>query len=256
VVAQVLFAALPVVSSRLFLALFPTLFAQALELGLLAALIGRLPFQSARSIAIVAGLAAATQLSYTGSVVDVAAVLATLAVVLWRGGERVDARRILFIALTTTTAVGLLLYARFVPVFWTQVLPHAAAGGSDDPGVIARTIGRLLHFFGVAYPALVVIGGRGVARMNTSGRNVLLSALLAGIGLLMLRGIFPAVARDVKEIELLAAPVALLATVGLAGLTPRRGGRWLVAAIVGALVTWGGVLAMQAFLQNVVALER
>jgi hypothetical protein len=256
--AQVLFAALPVISSRLLLALFPTLFAQALELGLLAALGARLPLADPRSATLVAGFMAITQLSYTGSLVNVAAFTGVLVLMTWAAGEKTTAGRLAMITAGSTIGVGLLLYARFLPVLWADVLPHAASGGAPIDGVTARTVARLFHFFGPVYPLLVLAAcvRAETSEAPTAGRRVLLAALLAGLALLALRGVAPALVRDVKEIELLAGPMAVFAAAALTRLARERAGRWLAGVVVTGLVGWGLYRAVLAFLQNVVAIDR
>jgi hypothetical protein len=85
---------------------------------------------------------------------------------------------------------------------------------------------------------------------------VLLAALIAGLVLLALRGAAPALVRDVKEIELLAGPMAVFAAAALTHLARGRTGRWLAGVLVTGLVGWGLYRAALAFLQNVVAIDR
>ena len=253
VLVQVLFVLLPVQASRLCLALFPALLAQALELALLTVLAARLPALGRRTMMVLAIAMIATQLAYTGSLPNVAAIVTVLATILWLRGERAAAVHVLAIGIASTILVGAAMYARFLPVLWTQVLPHA--GGSGDPdeaGAWARTLGRAVHFLGV-YPLLAVLGWRRLERSMT--RDVVVAAALAGVGLLLLRGPLPSLVRDVKEIELLSAPVAIFTAAALVRLSTASRGRYPAMALTAGLVVWGIFRAVQAYQANVFAAD-
>ena len=244
--AQVLFATLPIESSRLFLALFPALFAQCLELALMTFLATHLSALTGRTLWLLAGMMAATQIAYTGSLPNVAVLVAALSGILWIRGERTTAIRLLAVAAATSVVVGLTLYGRFLPVLWTQVLPHA--GGADPAAWWERTAWRAVHFFGL-YLVFVVLGF--VWTRPSATKDVLVAASMAGVFLLVLRGPLPALVRDVKEIELLAAPVAIFTAAAIPGMakTPRFEYR---APLGGAaLILWGLSMAALAYLANV-----
>jgi hypothetical protein len=87
-------------------------------------------------------------------------------------------------------------------------------------------------------------------------RRYLLCALGAGGLLLLLRYLAPTVFRDAKEIELLAAPVAIASAAALrAGW--RRAGAWRAAAVVCALALtlWGANSATSAYRDRFLAID-
>ena len=244
--AQCLFAALPIESSRLCLALFPALFAQALELALLTFLGVRLSTLGGRALVGLGALAMLAQVAYTGSLLNVAAVAGVLALILWARGERGAAVRLGAIVAVTSIVVGLLLYARFLPVLWTQVVPHSGAGTEAGP-LWSRTAGRALQFLG-PYPLLAVMGWAWLR--HTATRDVLAAAALAGGLLLLLRGPLPSLVRDVKEIELLAAPTSVFAAAAIARISKTERGRYAAVLTAAALLAWGAVRAVLAYRAN------
>jgi hypothetical protein len=253
VLAQVLFACLPVQSSRLCLALFPALFAQALELALLTLLAVHLPALGMRGAGVLALAMMATQLAYTGALPNVAAVVAALTCLLYVQAERTAAARVLVAGTVSTLVVAAVLYARFLPVLWTQVLPHATGAADPDPaGPWTRTLGRALHFLG-PYALLAVLGFRSLT--DTATRRVVAAAAVAGAALLVLRGPLPFLVRDVKEIELLSAPVALFSAAALARMSTRPQGRYAAIAIAAGLAAWGLVRAVGAYQADLYAAD-
>jgi hypothetical protein len=253
VVAQVLFASLPVQSSRLCLALFPALFAQALELALLTLFAIHLPALGTRAAGLLAVAMTATQLAYTGALPNVAGIVAALAGLLWIQGERTAAVRMLAAGTVSTLVVALALYGRFLPVLWAQVLPHAAGAADSDAGAVwDRTIGRALHFLG-PYPLLAIAGFRMLA--PSVARTVVAAAAVAGAAFLALRGLLPFLVRDVKEIELLSAPGAMFSAAALLRVSERPRGRYAAIGIVAGLVAWGVVRAVGAYQANLYAVD-
>jgi hypothetical protein len=255
VLAQALFASLPVQSSRLWLALFPTLFGQALELVMLLALARHLPTLGARSLAIVGGLMLLAQTAYTGSVVNVAAVAGVLALLLWMNGARAAALRVGVLALLSTAVVAVVFYGRFLPIYYAKVLGAAASAPTNLDGAWATALGRIPHFFGLVYPLLVVFTfGRG----PSDGRpayQVLAAAAAAGLLLVVIRGAMPLAVRDVKEIELLAAPAAIFSAATLVWLR-ERSGRTAAGLLVVGLVAWGLLRGIDAYRAGVLILGR
>ena len=155
----------------------------------------------------------------------------------------------------------LLQYARFVPVFWREVLPHlgdASASVSDEAGSLAgRALHRAATFYDVVYPLLLVPGLVTLRGAPRAPRRVIGSVLLAGAGLLALRYAIPVLFRDAKEVELLAAPVAVVAAAGAIWLCQRgAGGR--AAAVIALLwaSAWGGLRAAEVYADRFVAIGR
>ena len=260
--AQTLAAFLPVMSSRLTLALFPTLLGQALELLLIVHLMRRYPhLEGARDAAAAWAFLFAAQAAYTGSMLNVSAVVVVFAGWELLAGDRHKARRVLGAWAIAATAVVFVQYARFVPVFWREVLPHlgdGSASGADDAGsLFSRAAHRAATFYDVVYPLLLVPGLVALRGAPRVPRRVIGSALLAGAGLLALRYAVPVLFRDAKEVELLAAPVAVAASAGIVWIHGRgRFGRLASAAAAGIALAWGAQRAVAVYLDRFVAVGR
>jgi hypothetical protein len=73
-------------------------------------------------------------------------------------------------------------------------------------------------------------------------RRVLACAVVAGGGILFLRYLAPAALRDAKEVELLLAPMAVLAAAGLAVVWAQgRTGRALTVLAVAGAAAWSAL---------------
>lgn len=260
--AQAVVALLPVTSSRLTLALYPTLLGQALEL-LLAAHLGRaLP----ASAAVKPGLATAlfllvAQAGYTGSLFNVGLLLLGLVATELHRGQRRPALRLLALYAATAAAIVLTLYARFLPSLLHDVLPHAARAAGDADAVTAGSpwlmaAERLRVFYGLLLPVLVAIGLGATRRAAEPGWRIVRLLLLCGLLLSLLRALAPTLLRDAKEVELLAAPVALLAVAGLRAVAAARGGRTIAALLPLALLAWGAARAAAAYGERFFAVGR
>src|SRR5712692_9234380 len=260
--AQTLAAFLPVTSSRLALALFPTLLGQALEVLLIVHLMRRYPhLEGARDAAAACGFFFAAQAAYTGSMLNVGAVVAVFAGGELLGGDRHKARRVLGAWAIAAAAVLLLQYARFVPVFWREVLPHLGEGsapaGEEAGSLVGRAAHRAAAFYDIVYPVLLVPGLVALRGAPRAPRRVIGSALLAGAGLLALRYAVPVLFRDAKEVELLAAPMAVAAAAGIAWIDGRgRFGRLASATAAGIALAWGAQRAVAVYLERFVAVGR
>jgi hypothetical protein len=261
--AQALIALLPVTASRLVLALYPALLAQALELLLIVFLArsaggagrGRWAWTLALMLLV-------CQAAYTGSLLNVGLLMPIVSVFDAAAGERRRALRLLVLYVAATLAVLAAQYARFLPVLWRDVLPHAAettvaSAEGAGAGIVAPALRRLGLFYDVAYPLLLVPGLIAIRGAAPTARRVVAAALSAGGALLVLRYAAPVVFRDAKEVELLAAPVAALAAGGAAwlwrrGPVPRAGA---VLAILAA-AAWGASRAALAYGDRFVAVGR
>jgi hypothetical protein len=261
--AQALFVVLPVTASRLVLALYPTLLAQALELLLIVFLARAAAGEGrARSAWALGLLLLLCQAAYTGSLLNVGLLLPVLAVLEAAAGERGRALRLLGPYVAATLVVVALQYARFLPVLWGDVLPHIApttpaGGAAGGPGVAVQALRRLGLFYDVVYPLLLVPGLLAVRAAAPAARRVVAAALLAGGALLVLRYALPVAFRDAKEVELLAGPVAALAAGGAAWLW-RRGPLPRASAVVALLAAaaWGTGRAVLAYADRFVAVGR
>jgi hypothetical protein len=155
----------------------------------------------------------------------------------------------------------LLQYARFVPVFWREVLPHLRDGTAtvrDEAGsLVGRAARRAATFYDLVYPLLLVPGLVALRGAPRAPRRLVASALLAGVCLLALRYGLPVLFRDAKEVELLAAPVAVTAAAGAAWLDARGAwGRLAAAAAAGIALAWGAQRAVAVYLDRFVAVGR
>jgi hypothetical protein len=252
--AQAVVVLLPVTASRLTLALYPALLAQALELGLVVFLSRRLPLASARAAF---ALLVAVQLAYTGSLLSVAVLVALLAS--WEAFRR-DRASALRLALAWAGASALVVavqYARFLPVLWRDVLPHAGAAAAPAEGSgLASALVRLAIFFDHVHPVLAIAGAV-LLGAATPARRVLHATLAAGLALLALRYLLPALFRDVKEVELLAAPVAVAMAAAWTWLWARgRPGRAAVAVTFAWVAWWGVLRAYALYTERFVAVDR
>jgi len=244
VLAQLLAAAIPVSTSRVTLALYPTLLGQAAIVLLLVHLARRLGhLEGARDAAATTGFLFLAQVVYTGSIVIVAALVAALALLEALAGGRRRARWLLG-SWAVATALVLAQYAGFFPVLWRAVLPHvgrsAATEGEAAAGPLALGVTRLGVFFDAVFPLLVAAGLLALHAADPYVRRVVAAAIAAGCALAVLRFVFPAVLRDAKEVELLVAPVAVTAAAAIThGWTRGGSARALSACAALAAIGWG-----------------
>jgi hypothetical protein len=263
ILAQALLVLLPVTASRLVLALYPTLLAQTLELLLVVGLARAFANEGGRRSAWAFGLLlAACQAAYTGSLFTVALLVTTFALLEGMAGQRRRALALVGLYVVTAVVVVLLQYARFLPVFWRDVVPHlgdtaAASAPQGGGGVLPQALRRAALFYDAVYPLLLVPGLLAARGAPGPARRAVAAALLAGLALLVLRYAVPVVFRDAKEVELLAGPVAALAAGGVAWLW-RRGPAPRAAALVALLVAaaWGASRAALAYAERFVAVGR
>lgn len=211
-VAGLLLAVMPVVSSRLTLALYPALLAQGLEL-ILGVFLVRWCVRDNSSFAALALALLGAQIAYTGSIVNVGSVVFVVGVVLGLNGAWGKTARLWSAEAAAVLVVVTLLYARFVPTLVRDVLPAATGLALDGSAP-----GRLFIFYGVVYPALTILGLVALRASEAWARLVVVSMLVAGTALLFLRYALPGLLRDVKDVELLAGPVAVLSAVALSRL--------------------------------------
>ena len=246
--AQILAAVLPVLTSRLSLALYPTLFGLAWVTLLLVHLARRLThLDGARDGAAALTFVLIAEAAYTGSLLTVSALVLTLSAVLAARGEW---RRALRLSIGWAIATAILMatmYVGFLPTLWHGVLPYVFEGG--DPAAAAAPVPvwtaalrRLGIFYDAVYPVLALLGLIASRGMPPSARRVLACAVTVGAAILILRYALPTALRDAKDVELLLAPMAVLSAAGLAVVWEQgRTGRALaVLAFVGAVV-WAAV---------------
>jgi hypothetical protein len=261
ILAQAFAALLPVSASRLTLALFPTLFGQALELLLVVHLVRRFPALSgARDAAAACAFLLLAQAGYTGSIFNVAAFVLLFAAGELLAGDQRAALRLAGAWAVAALVVATVQYGRFLPVLLRDVLPSLREAGSVDhgPGSGWRDgLRRLEQFYDVLPLALLPLGLWALRGAPRHARRLVAALLLAGVALLALRYALPGLFRDAKEIELLATPVALVAAAGLAWLYV-RGRLARLAAILATLawLNWGALAAKTAYSARFLALGR
>jgi hypothetical protein len=261
VTAQAILAVLPVTSSRLTLALFPTLLGQAIDLLLVVHLIRRWPhLTGARDAAAAFFFLLLAQAAYTGSLFNVAALVLIFGGIELIAGDRLAALRLLGAYALAAAVVAALQYGRFVPVLVHDVLPRLKEAGAVDSAAGAgwrAALGRLDLFYDTLPLALVALGFAARRPTPRHARRLLAALLIAGGLLLGLRYAAPALFRDAKEIELLAAPVAVLAASGLGLLTRRgRAGRLAAGFATLFLLRWGALAAQTAYAARFLAVGR
>ena len=147
-------------------------------------------------------------------------------------------------------------YARFVPVLLSVVLPNASSAADADaaPAVVAA-LRRLAIFFDHLLPGLALLGVLSLPGASTA-RRLWRVALAAGLALFVLRYTLPALFRDAKEVELLAAPVAVAVAAACAWLWTRRWGRVIAVASGVWIAAWGAGRAVALYAERFVALGR
>ena len=252
--AQIFFAILPVTTSRLTLALWPSLLGQCLELGVIALVMTR-PVRLDGGGGVVRWTAAlaAVQVGYVGGILDASAVVVAAAIGALVVRHRAWAIRIL----ACQAAAGAIVLAGqhwyFLPTLWHVLLPaliHGGRGPGGGAGAVGGFLGEaheLVGFFGGGI-VLIVAGAYSWRRVAPRARRVL-GVVMAGAALLSAgRAVFPTLLGDAKVVELLAMPVAVGMGWGLVGLWS---GSWrrrsLAAGGVALLVIWSVVKAYRLY---------
>ena len=246
--AQILAAVLPVLTSRLSLALYPTLFGLAWVTLLLVHLARRLThLDGARDGAAALTFILIAEAAYTGSLLTVSALVLALSAVLAVKGEW---RRALRLGIGWAIATAILMatmYVGFLPTLWGGVLPHVFEGGgpaaaATRDGVGMAALRRLGVFYDAVYPVLALLGLVASRGMPSSARRVLACALAASGAILVLRYAVPTALRDAKDVELLLAPMAVLTAAGLSVVWGQgRTGRALAVLAFAGAVVWAAV---------------
>ena len=244
VLAQILATILPVLSSRLSLALYPTLFGLAWVTLLLVHLARRLThLDGARDGAAALTFVLIAEAAYTGSLLTVSLLVLALSTVLAVRGEWRRALRLGIGWAIATAILMLTMYVGFLPTLWGGVLPHVFEGGgaaaaSPRDAAWMAALRRLGIFYDGVSPALALLGLIASRGMPRSARRVLACAVTVGAAILVLRYALPTALRDAKDVELLLAPMAVLSAAGLAvAWAQGRAGRLLaVLAFTGAVV--------------------
>ena len=216
ILGQCLLALLPVTTSRLTLALFPTLFGQTLELLLGLHLVRRFAhLDGARDAAAAVMFLFVAQAGYTGSLFNVAALVAFFAAFQAMAGEPRRALRLVMAYAVAAAAVAVLLYARFIPSLIQDVLPHLRSPVGAGDAAALHPLLRLTTFYDALLPGLALLGVALSAGAPPHARRYFVAALSAGAALLGLRSVAQTLFWDAKDVELLALPVVALAVCSL-----------------------------------------
>jgi hypothetical protein len=263
IVAQVLAAALPVLTSRLSLALYPTLFGQAWVTLLIVHLARRLShLDGARDGAAATTFVFLAEAAYTGSLLMVSAVVLVVTAIQFAAGEW---RRALRLSIGWAIATAILMatmYVGFLPTLWGGVLPYVFEGGGAAGALAADGAGinalrRLGLFYDAVFPVLAAVGLIAYRATPVHARRVLGGAVAAGAMILVLRYVLPTALRDAKEVELLLAPVAVLASAGLAvAWAQGRSGRALAVLALLAGLAWAILRDVSLYADRFVAVGR
>ena len=252
--AQVLAAVLPVLTSRLSLALYPTLFGLAWVTLLLVHLARRLThLDGARDGAAALTFVLIAEAAYTGSLPTVSLLVLALSTVLAVRGEWRRALRLGIGWAIATAILMVTMYVGFLPTLWGGVLPYVFEGGGPAAAVtrdsaVPAALRRLGVFYDAVFPVLAALGLIASRGMPSSARRVLACAVTVGGAILVLRYVLPTALRDAKDVELLLAPVAVLSAAGLAVLWAQgRAGRALaILALTGGLL-WAALRDMALY---------
>ncbi len=260
-VAQALLALWPVTLSRLSLALYPTLLGQAMDLLLLVHLVRRYPHMSgARDAASAFVFLLLAQIAYTGSVFNTALVVGLFSAVELVVGDRERVRRLLAAYAASAFAVLALQYSSFLVVFVREILPLIASGptAAAAPWPL-EAVGRFALFYDGVAPALAVLGSLALWETGAPRHVRRLLCCVCGAASLLLAGryLVPPLLRDVKEMELLAPTLAVLAAAGQERLwRSGRLARVLAALAALALLRWGILSAVSTCAARLLAVGR
>jgi hypothetical protein len=264
VLAQVLAALLPVLTSRLSLALYPTLFGTAWVVLLLVHLARRLShLDGARDAAAATTFVLLAEAAYTGSLLTVSALVLVLSAVTTAGGEWRRALRLLGGWAIASAILLVTMYVGFLPTLWGGILPYVFEGGGPAASSVARegawraAAWRLGVFYDALVPVLAVLGLVANRVMPGAARRVLACAMAAGGAILLLRYLLPTALRDAKDVELLLAPMAVLTAAGLAVVWAQgRSGRALTVLALAAAVAWSAARDLSLYADRFFAAGR
>jgi hypothetical protein len=238
--AALVAAFLPIFYSRLLLAMTVTLAGNLLDTGLIASTLWLAARPgSRRRLAAVALFALASVLTYVSSLFTVSAFLLMASLC-----DRRLAPRLLPVWAASVSITAGWLYAPFVRVFVTEILPAVVAGNTAAtsgaaPSGLGQALARIPLFYGWAYPMLAVAGLVLLRHTEERGMFRLLAAHgLAFASLVALRAFGGGLFRDLKELTFVAPLVAVLTAIVLDELV-RRGWRRAAVLVAVGLVAFG-----------------
>jgi hypothetical protein len=239
IAAALLAVLLPPIHSRLFLAMFATLFGHVLDLLAIGAALraAERPQSRARQGAFGVALLLAF-LSYIASLFNLSALTGFLCLL--------QRRQAPWLAALWAVAAGITiawLYGSFSLVFVREILPALWAGGvasaaSPSAGGVAA-LARIPLFYGWGFPALATAGLLLARRQAPPGALRVLLAWLFAFGLLLALRSSLGLFRDLKEITFIGTLIAVLAGRALEALDAQgRSGRLATTLLVVGLLAF------------------
>jgi hypothetical protein len=246
-IAALFSAVLPPLTSRLLLAMWPTLAGHLLDvLAFAAALRWAVAPDSLGRLLALGGASLAAFLTYIASLFNLTGFLVFLA-----GLERRRALRLLVVVTVAGTITVLLLYWSFTVTFFREILPALLSGRPEAAaartgttagaagGVLAE-LRRIPLFFGYGFPLLAIAGLALARREDPAHWHVLAAYGLSGLLLMLLRGLGGGLFKDLKEVEFLAPWIAVTAAGAIAALwCPERRKRLGAVLVCTGLTAFG-----------------
>jgi hypothetical protein len=228
--------AFPIVTSRLMFAMWPTVFAHALDLLmiLLAVHVVEKP-QDRKAWAYFLAALLASLLTYVSSLFTVSAFALALAFmasnIRW---PLVGA----WAAATFAVVAG--LYGRFTLTFITEILPSLFSGTariattapSEDTGNLPAAFFRIVLFGGYGFPCLAIAGLALLARRRDEPAKVLKAYAAAFLGLVLLRGLSGGLFKDLKEVEFGGPALAILSAFAISHIDSSVARRFIIAGLI------------------------
>jgi hypothetical protein len=228
--------AFPIVTSRLMFAMWPTVFAHALDLLmiLLAVRLVEKP-QDRKAWVCFLGALLASLLTYVSSLFTVSAFVLALALV------ASSVRWPLVGAWTVAMfAVVAGLYGRFTFTFITEILPNLFAGTarmatttpSEDTGNVPAAFYRIVLFGGYGFACLAIAGLALLARRQDAPAKILKAYVAAFLGLVLLRGLSGGLFKDLKEVEFGGPALAILSAFAISHIDSSVARRFIIAGLI------------------------
>lgn len=240
-IAAAILALFPPMTSRLALAMFPTIAGHVFEMAAMAlALSAAGRWQEPRHLLRYAGAGLLASLTYVTSLINLSLFTLTLAVGLGRDK---------FKLLAAWTVVGVvtvgLLYLPFLSIAWFEILPQLLHPPAQTPSAgtveaqlgLISTLARAPLFYGWLALALALVGGL----LSIRDKNRHWIAAYAGTAMLLMgmRAFSGGLFKDLKEILFAAPLVAMLAARAIHEIMNRRHwGPIAAGGILAGLIIW------------------
>jgi hypothetical protein len=245
--AALLTVFLPPMTSRLFLAMYPTVVGHLLDITAIAAA-ARLAArpESLRRLAVFGGVTLASFLTYISSLFNLSSFVGWFSLF-----HRQLAWRVLAVGVGAALVTIALLYSSFTATFVREILPalmksQGPRGEGSILSGLAAASGRLVLFYGYGFLALT-FAGLTLARRQSAPHawRLLLAYAVSFVFLVALRAVSGGLFKDLKEILYVGPLIAVASGAALATLA-RRGRSGPVAVlliVIGLVVFWSGKFA-------------